>query len=48
MTGDTLPAAYLKLDALEQSFASQRLNAWLAKARTLGFGRRASTEGASN
>jgi hypothetical protein len=37
-----------KLDALEQSLANQRLSAWLAKVRTLGFGRRASTEGYPN
>ena len=43
-----VPAAYVKLDALEQSLANQRLSAWLSKVRTLGFGRRASTEGASN
>jgi HAE1 family hydrophobic/amphiphilic exporter-1 len=43
-----VPAAYVKLDALEQSLANQRLSAWLAKVRTLGFGRRASTEGISN
>jgi HAE1 family hydrophobic/amphiphilic exporter-1 len=40
-----VPAAYVKLDALEQSFANQRLSAWLAKARTFGLGRRPSTEG---
>jgi HAE1 family hydrophobic/amphiphilic exporter-1 len=43
-----VPAAYVKLDALEQSLANQRLSAWLAKARTLGFGRRTGTEGLSN
>ena len=43
-----VPAAYVKLDALEQSLANQRLSAWLAKIRTLGFGRRASPEGLSN
>jgi hypothetical protein len=41
-----VPAAYIKLDALEQSFANQRLNAWLAKLRVLGPGRR--TEGLTN
>ena len=39
-----VPAAYLKLDALEQSLANQRLSAWLSKVRVLGPGRRASTE----
>jgi hydrophobe/amphiphile efflux-1 (HAE1) family protein len=43
-----VPAAYVKLDALEQSFANQRLNAWLSKARWLGLGRRPSSEGVSN
>ena len=43
-----MPAAYVKLDALEQSFANQRLSAWLSKVRTLGPGRRASTQGLSN
>ena len=43
-----VPAAYVKLDALEQSFVNQRLSAWLSKARWLGLGRRASTEGVSN
>ena len=43
-----VPAAYVKLDALEQSFANKRLSAWLSKVRTLGLGRRASTEGAAN
>ena len=28
-----VPAAYVKLDALEHSFANQRLSAWLSKAR---------------
>ena len=40
-----VPAAYVKLDALEQSLANQRLSAWLSKLRVLGLGRRASTEG---
>jgi HAE1 family hydrophobic/amphiphilic exporter-1 len=31
-----VPAAYVKLDALEQSFANQRLSAWLSKLRSLG------------
>ena len=43
-----VPAAYVKLDALEHSFANQRLSAWLSKARWLGLGRRTSTEGVSN
>jgi HAE1 family hydrophobic/amphiphilic exporter-1 len=43
-----VPAAYVKLDALEQSFANQRLSAWLSKVRALGLGRRTSTEGLSN
>ena len=43
-----VPAAYVKLDALEQSLANQRLSAWLSKVRVLGLGRRASTEGVSN
>jgi len=30
-----VPAAYVELDALEQSLANRRLSAWLAKARTL-------------
>jgi HAE1 family hydrophobic/amphiphilic exporter-1 len=38
-----VPAAYVKLDALEQSLANQRLSAWLSKLRVLGPGRRAST-----
>ena len=42
-----MPAAYVKLDALEQSLANQRLSAWLSKVRELGLGRRTSTEGAS-
>jgi HAE1 family hydrophobic/amphiphilic exporter-1 len=33
-----VPAAYVKLDALEQSFANRRLSAWLSKVRTLGLG----------
>jgi HAE1 family hydrophobic/amphiphilic exporter-1 len=40
-----VPAAYVKLDALEQSLANKRLSAWLAKVRVPGLGRRASTEG---
>ena len=40
-----VPAAYVKLDALEQSLANQRLSAWLSKVRVLGLGRRATTEG---
>jgi HAE1 family hydrophobic/amphiphilic exporter-1 len=40
-----VPAAYVKLDALEQSFANQRLSAWLSKVRVPGLDRRASTEG---
>jgi hydrophobic/amphiphilic exporter-1 (mainly G- bacteria), HAE1 family len=36
-----VPAAYVKLDALEQSLANQRLSAWLSKVRALG--RRTST-----
>jgi hydrophobe/amphiphile efflux-1 (HAE1) family protein len=43
-----VPAAYVKLDALEQSLANQRLSAWLSKVRSLGLGRRTRTEGASN
>jgi HAE1 family hydrophobic/amphiphilic exporter-1 len=39
-----VPAAYVKLDALEQSLANQRLSAWLSKVRLLGPGRRATTE----
>ena len=31
-----VPAAYVKLDALEQSLANKRLSAWLSKVRTLG------------
>jgi hypothetical protein len=42
-----VPAAYVKLDALEQSLANQRLSAWLSKVRTLGFSRRTTT-GVSN
>ena len=38
-----VPAAYVKLDALEQSLANQRLSAWLSKLRVWGPGRRAST-----
>jgi hypothetical protein len=30
-----VPAAYVELDALEQSLANRRLSAWLAKACTL-------------
>jgi hydrophobic/amphiphilic exporter-1 (mainly G- bacteria), HAE1 family len=41
-----VPAAYVKLDALEQSLANQRLSAWLSKVRALG--RRTSTAGARN
>jgi HAE1 family hydrophobic/amphiphilic exporter-1 len=43
-----VPAAYVKLDALEQSLANQRLSAWLSKMRALGFGRRASTQRMTN
>jgi hypothetical protein len=43
-----VPAAYVKLDALEQSLANRRLSAWLSKLRVLGLGRRARTEGVSN
>jgi multidrug efflux pump subunit AcrB len=43
-----VPAAYVKLDALEQSLANQRLSAWLSKVRSLGLGRRTGTEGLSN
>jgi HAE1 family hydrophobic/amphiphilic exporter-1 len=43
-----VPAAYVKLDALEQSLANQRLSAWLSKMRSLGLGRRTSTDGAAN
>lgn len=32
-----VPAAYVKLDALEQSLANQRLSAWLSKVRMLGL-----------
>jgi hypothetical protein len=39
-----VPAAYVKLDALEQSLANQRLSAWLSKVRLIGPGRRAPTE----
>jgi HAE1 family hydrophobic/amphiphilic exporter-1 len=35
-----VPAAYVKLDALEQSIANKRLSAWLAKIRVFGPGRR--------
>ena len=42
-----VPAAYVKLDALEQSFANRRLSAWLSKVYSR-LGRRTSTEGASN
>ena len=42
-----VPAAYVKLDALEQSLANQRLSAWLSKVPKLGFGRRAGSEGVS-
>jgi HAE1 family hydrophobic/amphiphilic exporter-1 len=35
-----VPAAYVKLDALEQSIANKRLSAWLAKFRIFGPGRR--------
>jgi HAE1 family hydrophobic/amphiphilic exporter-1 len=41
-----VPAAYVKLDALEQSLANQRLSGWLSKVRALG--RRTSTAGAPN
>jgi hypothetical protein len=34
-----VPAAYVKLDALEQSFANQRLRAWMSKLRAFGPGR---------
>jgi hypothetical protein len=40
-----VPAAYVKLDALEQSLANKRLSAWLSRVRVLGPGRRATTEG---
>ena len=43
-----VPVAYVKFDALEQSFANQRLNAWLSKMRVFGLGRRTGTEGVSN
>jgi hypothetical protein len=43
-----VPAAYVKLDALEQSLANKRLSAWLSKMRVLGPGRRAGTEGVTN
>ena len=43
-----VPAAYVKLDALEQSLANKRLSEWLSKARTFGFGRRTGAEGLSN
>src|SRR4029453_1780587 len=43
-----VPAAYVKLDALEQSLANKRLSAWLSKMRVFGPGRRAGTEGAAN
>ena len=43
-----VPAAYVKLDALEQSLANRRLNAWLSKVRALGLGRRATTERLTN
>jgi HAE1 family hydrophobic/amphiphilic exporter-1 len=35
-----VPAAYVKLDALEQSLANKRLSAWLSKMRVPGIGRR--------
>ena len=34
-----VPAAYVKLDALEQSLANQRLKAWLEKLRSSTYGR---------
>ena len=37
-----VPAAYVKLDALEQSLANQRLSAWLSKMRMPWPGRRTS------
>ena len=40
-----VPAAYVKLDALEQSLANQRLSAWLSKMRMPWPGRRTATEG---
>jgi len=43
-----VPAAYVKLDALEQSLANRGLSAWLSKVRALGLGRRPGTEGVSN
>jgi len=43
-----VPAAYVKLDALEQSLANRRLSAWLSKVRVFGPGRRAGTEGVAN
>jgi hydrophobic/amphiphilic exporter-1 (mainly G- bacteria), HAE1 family len=43
-----VPAAYVKLDALEQSLANKRLSAWLSKLRVLGPGRRPRTEGVAN
>jgi len=43
-----VPAAYVKLDALEYSLANQRISAWLAKMRELALGRRASPEGVSH
>jgi hypothetical protein len=35
-----VPAAYVRLDALEQSLANKRLSAWLSKIRVPGPGRR--------
>ena len=43
-----VPAAYVKLDGLEQSLANLRLVAWLSKLRVFGPGRRATTESVSN
>ena len=43
-----VPAAYVKLDALEQSLANRRLSTWLSKVRVFGPGRRAGTEGVAN
>ena len=43
-----VPAAYVKLDALEQSLANKRLSAWPSKGRALGLGRRATTERLTN
>ena len=43
-----VPAAYVKLDALEQSLANKRLSAWLSKVRVFRPARRAGTEGVAN